>query len=80
MSYFEIPMQIPDVRTGDDIIDAVVVDEEVVESKGKSKGCGAKILYGKGALDSYLSGNKSKNVEVRMVYIAFRLFVWGIKK
>lgn len=67
-------MQIPDVRTGDEIIDAVVVDEEAVESKGKGKGCGAKILYGNGALDCYLSGHKSKNIEVRMVYNAFRLF------
>ncbi|XP_015878439.1 CLP protease regulatory subunit CLPX1, mitochondrial [Ziziphus jujuba] len=55
--------EIPDVRTGDEIIDAVVVDEEAVESKGKGKGCGAKILYGKGALDCYLLGHKSKNIE-----------------
>lgn len=53
--------EIPDVRTGDDIIDAVVIDEEAVGLDGK--GCGAKILYGKGALDHYLSQNKPKDVE-----------------
>ncbi|KAL7003614.1 CLP protease regulatory subunit clpx1, mitochondrial [Sarracenia purpurea var. burkii] len=54
--------EIPDVRTGDDIIDAVVVDEEAVGSEGR--GCGAKILYGKGALDRYLSQHKLKDVEI----------------
>ncbi|XP_068328617.1 CLP protease regulatory subunit CLPX1, mitochondrial-like [Pyrus communis] len=54
--------EIPDVRTGDDIIDAVVIDEEAVGLDGK--GCGAKILYGKGALDHYLSQNKPKDVEI----------------
>ncbi|KAL7230012.1 hypothetical protein ACSBR2_008540 [Camellia fascicularis] len=53
--------EIPDVRTGNDIIDAVVVDEEAVGSEGR--GCGAKILYGKGGLDRYLSQNKLKDVE-----------------
>ncbi|KAI8030975.1 hypothetical protein LOK49_LG01G01729 [Camellia lanceoleosa] len=53
--------EIPDVRTGNDIIDAVVVDEEAVGSEGC--GCGAKILYGKGGLDRYLSQNKLKDVE-----------------
>ncbi|KAJ9146539.1 hypothetical protein P3X46_028789 [Hevea brasiliensis] len=50
--------EIPDVRTGEDIIDAVVVDEESVGSEGP--GTGAKILYGKGALDRYLSKHKSE--------------------
>ncbi|XP_057785749.1 CLP protease regulatory subunit CLPX1, mitochondrial [Salvia miltiorrhiza] len=45
--------EIPDVRTGDDIIDAVVVDEEAVGSEGR--GCGAKILYGKGSFKRYSS-------------------------
>ncbi|KAF5442733.1 hypothetical protein F2P56_035359 [Juglans regia] len=53
--------EIPDVRTGDDIIDAVVIDEEAVGSEGR--GCGAKILYGKGALDRYLSQQKRKDSE-----------------
>lgn len=59
-------MQIPDIRSGNDIIDAVVVDEEAVGSEGG--GCGAKILYGKGALDRYLSQQKSKNLEVSITY------------
>ncbi|PON72063.1 ATP-dependent Clp protease ATP-binding subunit ClpA [Parasponia andersonii] len=53
--------EIPDARTGDNIIDAVVVDEEAVELEGR--GCGAKILYGKGALDCYLSRHKLNGVE-----------------
>lgn len=55
-------LQIPDVRTGDDIIDAVVVDEEAVGSEGR--GCGAKILYGRGALNIYFSQQKLKDIEV----------------
>ncbi|XP_050387781.1 CLP protease regulatory subunit CLPX1, mitochondrial [Argentina anserina] len=54
--------EIPDIRTGDDIIDAVVIDEEAVGTDGQ--GCGAKILYGKGALDHYLSQNKEKDVQI----------------
>lgn len=54
--------EIPDVRTGDDVIHAVVIDEEAVGSDGQ--GCGAKILHGKDALDHYLSQNKEKNVEI----------------
>lgn len=53
--------EIPDVRTGDDIIDAVVVDEEAVGSEGR--GCGAKILYGKDAFDRYLSQHKLKDLQ-----------------
>ncbi|XP_047342309.1 CLP protease regulatory subunit CLPX1, mitochondrial isoform X2 [Impatiens glandulifera] len=53
--------EIPDKRTGDDIIDGVVVDEESVELHGE--GCGAKILNGKGALDRYLSYEKQKYLE-----------------
>ncbi|XP_052622014.1 CLP protease regulatory subunit CLPX1, mitochondrial isoform X3 [Lactuca sativa] len=40
--------EIPDERTGKDVIDGVVVDEEAV-------GSGAKILHGQGALAHYLS-------------------------
>lgn len=53
--------EIPDSRAGDDVIDAVVVDEEAVGLEGKERG--AKILYGKGALDRYLSQEKPKEVE-----------------
>ncbi|XP_022984621.1 CLP protease regulatory subunit CLPX1, mitochondrial-like isoform X1 [Cucurbita maxima] len=52
--------EIPDVRTGEDIIDAVIVDEESIGSN--SPGSGAKILYGQGALDRYLSGQKATRV------------------
>ncbi|XP_038993568.1 CLP protease regulatory subunit CLPX1, mitochondrial-like isoform X2 [Hibiscus syriacus] len=48
--------EIPDVRSGDDIIDAVVVDEEAI-------GSGAKILYGKGAFDCYLSQQKANELK-----------------
>ncbi|CAN0925843.1 CLP protease regulatory subunit CLPX1, mitochondrial [Linum grandiflorum] len=40
--------EIPEMRREEDMIDAVVVDEEAV-------GSGAKILYGKGALERYLA-------------------------
>ncbi|KHN19496.1 ATP-dependent Clp protease ATP-binding subunit ClpX [Glycine soja] len=49
--------EIPDIRTGDDVIDAVVVDEEAVGGEGRGRG--AKILYGKDALDRYLSEQKN---------------------
>ncbi|KAL1532035.1 CLP protease regulatory subunit clpx1, mitochondrial [Salvia divinorum] len=50
--------EIPDVRTGDDIIDVVVVDGESIGSEGR--GCGAKILYGKGSFERYSSQDKGK--------------------
>ncbi|OVA00956.1 AAA+ ATPase domain [Macleaya cordata] len=52
--------EIPDTRTGNDRIDAVVVSEEAVESVNQH-GFGAKILYGDGALDRYLSEQKPKD-------------------
>ncbi|RRT69537.1 hypothetical protein B296_00016586 [Ensete ventricosum] len=54
-------IQIPDVKTGDERIDVVVVDEEAVGSVDKP-GCGAKILHGDDALDRYLSENKRRDV------------------
>ncbi|XP_074559730.1 CLP protease regulatory subunit CLPX1, mitochondrial [Curcuma longa] len=53
----EAMFEIPDVKTGDERIDAVVVDEEAVGSVEKS-GSGAKILRGDDALERYLSLNK----------------------
>ncbi|PKI76379.1 hypothetical protein CRG98_003174 [Punica granatum] len=53
--------EIPDVRMGDDIIDAVIVDEEAIGVG--AKGSGAKILYGKGAFDRYLAQSKAKDQE-----------------
>jgi ATP-dependent Clp protease ATP-binding subunit ClpX len=46
--------QIPDTKSGEKRIDAVVVDEDAVGSLDRP-GCGAKILYGDGAFDLYLS-------------------------
>ncbi|CAK8567592.1 unnamed protein product [Lathyrus sativus] len=58
--------EIPDVRTGDDVIDGVVVDEDSVGLGSEGFMKGAKILYGRGALDRYLSGEKndSETVEI----------------
>ncbi|XP_038975645.1 CLP protease regulatory subunit CLPX1, mitochondrial-like [Phoenix dactylifera] len=52
--------EIPDVKTGDEQIDAVVVDEEAVGSVDRP-GSGAKILHGDGALEQYLKENKIKD-------------------
>lgn len=59
-NYLDVIMsQIPDVKTGEDRIDAVVVDEESVGS-GNSPGCGGKIIQGDGALERYLREIKLK--------------------
>lgn len=52
--------EIPDVKTGNERIDAVVVDEESVGSVD-APGCGGKILHGDGALERYLAENKLKD-------------------
>lgn len=57
---FYLSLQIPDTRTGNDRVDAVVVDEEAVRS-AESNGCGAKILCGHGALDQYLMQHNLKD-------------------
>ncbi|KAI3953433.1 hypothetical protein MKW92_034695 [Papaver armeniacum] len=54
--------EIPDMRTGNDRIGAVVVNEEAVGSVNGNS-CGAKILYGDGALDRYLSNEKCRDLE-----------------
>lgn len=59
--------QIPDVKTGDGRIDAVVVDEEAVGSIDRP-GCGAKILCGDGALERYLKEKKIKDREVHSCF------------
>jgi ATP-dependent Clp protease ATP-binding subunit ClpX len=51
--------EIPDIRTGDNVIDGVVVDEDSIELGSDGLVRGAKILYGKGALDRYLSKEKN---------------------
>ncbi|KAF5781302.1 putative Clp protease, ATP-binding subunit ClpX, Clp ATPase [Helianthus annuus] len=54
--------EIPDVKTGNDRVEAVVIDEESVGSVDKP-GCGGKILCGDGALDDYLAKTKCKEQE-----------------
>jgi len=65
----EAMYEIPDVKTGNDRIDAVVVDEESVGS-ANTPGCGGKILRGDGALERFLAGmklnNSPDNVEVAL--------------
>ncbi|WKA11848.1 hypothetical protein VitviT2T_029304 [Vitis vinifera] len=56
----EAMYEIPDVKTGKDRVDAVVVDEESVGSVN-APGCGGKILRGDGALDCYLAETKLKD-------------------
>ncbi|XP_068648154.1 CLP protease regulatory subunit CLPX1, mitochondrial-like [Aristolochia californica] len=56
----EAMYEIPDEKTGNDRVDAVVVDESSVGST-HSPGSGAKILCGSGALERYLSETKSKD-------------------
>ncbi|XP_071709749.1 CLP protease regulatory subunit CLPX3, mitochondrial-like [Rutidosis leptorrhynchoides] len=51
--------EIPDAKTGNDRVDAVVIDEESVGSID-SIGCGGKILIGDGALDNYLAQMRSR--------------------
>ncbi|XP_022974047.1 CLP protease regulatory subunit CLPX3, mitochondrial-like [Cucurbita maxima] len=61
----EAMYEIPDVKTGNESVDAVVVDEESVGSLN-SRGCGGKILRGDGALERYLAETKSKESEDNM--------------
>ncbi|KAK9995221.1 hypothetical protein SO802_024924 [Lithocarpus litseifolius] len=56
----EAMYEIPDVKIGNDRIDAVVVDEESVGT-ANAPGCGGKILCGEGALEGYLAETKLKN-------------------
>ncbi|XP_076918671.1 CLP protease regulatory subunit CLPX3, mitochondrial-like isoform X2 [Bidens hawaiensis] len=54
--------EIPDIKTGNDRVEAVVIDEESVGSVAKP-GCGGKILRGDGALDDYLAKTKCEEQE-----------------
>ncbi|VVA41738.1 PREDICTED: CLP protease regulatory, partial [Prunus dulcis] len=56
----EAMYEIPDVKTGIDRIDAVVVDEESVGSVN-TPGCGGKLVRGDGALERYLNEIKLKH-------------------
>ncbi|KAF2308780.1 hypothetical protein GH714_017815 [Hevea brasiliensis] len=53
----EAMYEIPDVKTGGDRVDAVVVDEESVGSVN-APGCGGKVLCGDGALERFLAEYK----------------------
>ncbi|KAF7820628.1 CLP protease regulatory subunit CLPX1, mitochondrial-like [Senna tora] len=57
----EAMFEIPDVKTGNDRVDAVVVDEESVGSVN-APGCGGKILRGENALERYLAKMKDSVV------------------
>ncbi|KAK4375328.1 hypothetical protein RND71_006005 [Anisodus tanguticus] len=46
--------EIPDVKAGDDRVDAIVVDEESVGAVN-ARGCGGKVLRGDGSLQRYLA-------------------------
>uniref|UniRef100_A0A1D1XYK9 ATP-dependent Clp protease ATP-binding subunit ClpX n=1 Tax=Anthurium amnicola TaxID=1678845 RepID=A0A1D1XYK9_9ARAE len=56
----EAMFEIPDLKTGNERVDGVVVDVEAVGSVDRP-GCGAKILRGEGALELYVSKNKHKD-------------------
>ncbi|KAJ1286556.1 hypothetical protein BS78_03G361600 [Paspalum vaginatum] len=54
--------EIPDEKTGNERVDAVVVDEETIGSDDRP-GCGAKILRGDGALDQYITRTNMMNLQ-----------------
>ncbi|CAA3010264.1 CLP protease regulatory subunit CLPX3, mitochondrial-like isoform X1 [Olea europaea subsp. europaea] len=54
--------EIPDVKTGKDKIDGVVVDEDSIGTKD-APGCGVKILHGDGSLEQYLAKTKLQDQE-----------------
>ncbi|KAJ6433851.1 hypothetical protein OIU84_017535 [Salix udensis] len=56
----EAMYEIPDIKTGSDRVDAVVIDEESVGAV-HAPGSGGKILRGDGALEHYLAEYKLKN-------------------
>ncbi|WRX30069.1 ATPase [Theobroma cacao] len=56
----EAMYEIPDAKTGNNRVDAVVVDEESVGSTN-IPGCGGKILCGDGALENYFAEAKLKD-------------------
>ncbi|KAK6915847.1 Phytocyanin domain [Dillenia turbinata] len=60
----EAMFEIPDVKTGVDRVDAVLVDEEAVGTVD-ALGCGAKILRGDGALEHYLHNTTLENSQIK---------------
>lgn len=69
---FVIVLQIPDTKSGEKRIDAVVVDEDAVGSMDRP-GCGAKILYGDGAFDRYISQIKVRIANLNQCAFIFCL-------
>ncbi|KAL6877607.1 hypothetical protein ACP4OV_012822 [Aristida adscensionis] len=61
----EAMYEIPEIRTGKDKIDAVVVDEDSTGSSNQH-GFGAKILCGEGALDLYLANHDNKGSKEKL--------------
>ncbi|KAK6937912.1 Clp ATPase, C-terminal [Dillenia turbinata] len=61
----EAMYEVPDTKTGNDRVDAVVVDEESIGTI-TSPGCGGKILRGDGALERYLAETKLKDSSENM--------------
>ncbi|XP_019449440.1 PREDICTED: CLP protease regulatory subunit CLPX3, mitochondrial-like [Lupinus angustifolius] len=61
----EAMFEIPDIKTGTDRVDAVVVDEESVGSVN-APGCGGKILHGDCALKQYIAKVKDSMVNVEV--------------
>ncbi|XP_062207716.1 CLP protease regulatory subunit CLPX1, mitochondrial-like isoform X2 [Phragmites australis] len=57
----EAMYEIPDEKTGNERVDAVVVDEEAFGSVDRA-GCGAKILRGDGALEQYITRTNMMNL------------------
>ncbi|PWZ09349.1 CLP protease regulatory subunit CLPX1, mitochondrial [Zea mays] len=58
----EAMYEVPDEKTGNERVDAVVVDEEAIGSVDRP-GCGAKILRGDGALDQYITRTNVMNLQ-----------------
>ncbi|XP_062227921.1 CLP protease regulatory subunit CLPX1, mitochondrial-like isoform X2 [Phragmites australis] len=57
----EAMYEIPDEKTGNERVDAVVVDEEAIDSVDRP-GCGPKILRGDGALAQYITRTNAMNL------------------
>ncbi|XP_042470316.1 CLP protease regulatory subunit CLPX3, mitochondrial-like [Zingiber officinale] len=59
----EAMYEIPDVKSGEEQIDAVVVDEDSIGSVGR-RGSGAKILRGDGAFERYIATSVQRELRV----------------
>lgn len=63
-----ICLQIPDTKSGENLIDVVLVDEEAVGSGGRP-GLGAKIVRGNGELEPSIYQIKSRNMQVCLAFV-----------